>query len=428
MRYFASRFFVILLIYIFVKPCILNADEQHFTPLPPDLDGSMMPYDFRACTQVPVLPDSLTPVYVAYVARHGARYLSGPSKTQTILDYLTPHRNKGLLSETGEAFFGMIENIHKTNEGNWGDLSQLGMEEEKRLGSRMAEAFPELANANPEIYAISSPSPRVVMTMYAFNHRLAQINDSITATTIEGHQLEPLLCCFIADRKYAEFRKSGNWIPVYDDFVRHNVPDDPARRLFSSTNLSDDQLRRLTLDMYEVLKASRAYGFEPPTTRWMSVKEYHACWRADNLRHYLRNTITSLSNLAGVASAPLLRRIISDADKACSATRIFDSHTALNCYFGHCETLLPLLSLMQIPACLDMPYDFENIDDCWKIQDISPLAANLLILFATSPSGNIYVTLQLNGRTISPLRGEPDIIPWSTLRSAWLDRMDTLFR
>ena len=52
--------------------------------LPAYLDGSMMPYDFSACDPVPQWPDSLRPVFVAYVARHGARYLSGPKKVDEL--------------------------------------------------------------------------------------------------------------------------------------------------------------------------------------------------------------------------------------------------------------------------------------------------------------------------------------------------------
>ena len=47
--------------------------------LPAILDGSMSLYDFSA-VEPSALPDSLVPVYIDYVARHGARFLTSENK------------------------------------------------------------------------------------------------------------------------------------------------------------------------------------------------------------------------------------------------------------------------------------------------------------------------------------------------------------
>ena len=415
-----------------------------YTPLPTALDGSMMPYDFSVCNVPTYMPDSLKPVAVTYVARHGARYLSGPKKTESVMMHLTDARNNGTLSDTGENFLKLMELIIATNSSNWGDLSQVGVEEQIRLGSRMAQDIPAIKTPGARINAVSSHVPRVVMTMYQFLHRLTRINDLCTARTDEGTQFDPLLCCFIADSAYANYRDKGNWRPVYQQFVNSNIPTAPARRLFTATKLSDKQLRKLTVDMYEVLKANRAYGLPAPTTQWMSEKGYRACWQADNLRHYLRNSITPLSDLAGKAAAPLLQCMIIDADRTLQGYTSGEPYNTINAYFGHCETLLPLLSLIGIPRlpaeylpksssdekipskplCTAKPAytakDFSSLHDYWKIQDLSPLGANIVIIFAQAPSGTFYVTMQLNGRTVNPLCGYTDILPWSALRDHWL--------
>lgn len=393
-------------------------DRTKYAPLPPALDGSMMPYDFAACTQIPYLPDSLSPVYAAYVARHGARYLSGPKKVKAVLDALDKGRNTGTLSPVGEDFLALMNIIRTANEGNWGDLSPAGIREERLLGRRMAETLPALADSGVRMEAISSYVPRAVMTMYQFSNQLIRLNDRMSVATDEGPGFSPLVCCFSTDSAYAAYRRDGDWKAVYDDFVKRYVPTAPARRLFTSTGLSDRELRRLTLDMYEVLKANRAAGLPAPTTRWMSVNEYTRCWKASNLQHYLRNSVTPLSTAAARATSPLLNRLISDIDHALASP---DHAPAINGYFGHAETLLPLLSLIRIPGCFDMPLDYDTLDSCWKIQDITPLGANLLVLIARAPSGEHYVALQLNGRTVKPMKGYPDIVRWSDLRQYWLD-------
>ena len=57
-------------------------DIQAFNPR---LDGTMMPYDFADCDSVVPWDDSYTPVFINYVARHGARYLSSEKKVSTLL-------------------------------------------------------------------------------------------------------------------------------------------------------------------------------------------------------------------------------------------------------------------------------------------------------------------------------------------------------
>lgn len=393
------------------------AQQKKYVPLPPRFDGSMMPIDFSTFTLPPWLPDSLLPVYSAYVARHGARYLSGEQKLKPVLDALQKARNSNTLSDAGDKFFTVLDKIRATNAGNWGDLSPEGYREERLLGDRLYSILSPLSQSGAQVKAVSSYMPRCVMTMYLLTNSLLRNNDSMTVATDEGHQYDRLVCCFMADSAFAKFRKDGKWKTVYENFVRKHVPSAPARRLFSRTDLSEFELQKLTLDMYEVIKANRSSGLPSPTTRWMSDQEYYNCWRASNLQHYLRNTITEVSDLAGKATLPLLDELIYRIDLAVEQE---SPQPVINAYFGHAETLMPLLSLMRLPGCYYITKNYDDLERHWKIEEVAPLGGNLLILISRSPSGRHYVSLQLNGRSIKPIKGRPDIVPWSDLRTYWM--------
>lgn len=410
--------FILRILIILLIPALPLQGADKYVPLPPALDGSMMPYDFTSTTQPPVIHDSLTPVYAAYVARHGARYLSGPAKMKPVMDALEEGVANGTLSATGEAFLRLMKEIEKANTGNWGDLSSTGIEEERELGRRMFATLPRLSREDINVNCISSFVPRAVMTMYQFSNQLIRQNDYMSVATDEGHKFSQLLYMFAYNLDYADYRKNGDWKHVYHEYVKHNVPVGPAERLFTRTSLSDKELRDLTVDMYEVLKANRAASLPAPTTQWMSVAEYTACWKASNLQHYLRNCVTSLSDAAAIATIPLLRKIIEDTDKSLENP---SEAVALNGYFGHAETLLPLLSLIRVPECNDIRLDTNNLDRYWKVQDLVPLGANLLILVSRSNTGNHYVSMQLNGQTVNPIRGEGDIVSWDQLRTYWTE-------
>lgn len=395
---------------------LIPAQADEFQELPPDLDGSMMPIDFSIIDNSLVLPDSLTPVSAAYVSRHGARYLSGPAKVELLDTTLNKALIDGNLSETGRDFLSLLRTIIETNTGRWGELSPIGIREQKIMGEHVAALFPPLSG-NAVTLSVSSYVPRCVMTMYEFNAEINRRSRGLQAATDEGRQFNPWLRCFSFDADYAEYRKDGDWRGVYDDFLTRHVSAAPARRLFSNTDLDDNQLRRLTMDMYQVLKSNRAAGLPAPTTQWMSVEEYRDCWKADNLNHYLRNNVTPLSSLAAEASAPLALELIRALDAALASD---NPDPALNGYFGHAETLMPLFSLLQLPGCFALPLDYDNLDKTWKVQDITPLGANLLIIASKSPSGKSYISLQLNGRNIPAWTGAPTPVKWSDLRARWL--------
>lgn len=411
---------IFILLSFFTVASQSNARET-YEPLPTYLDGSMMPYDFSKCDGMPSLPDTLQPVYAAYIARHGARYLSSFHKMKPVVDALESASASGSLSSTGKAFMQLLDTIRSANEGNWGDLSPEGYREERLLGLRLYNIMTPMHSGTRRVNSVSSYISRCVMTMYLTMNAMVRENDSLSVMTDEGHQFDKLVCCFMADPEFAQYRKDGYWKKAYDEYMARNVSPEPARRLFKHTDLNDHQLRKLTFDIYEVLKANRAAGLPAPTTQWMSVEEYEGCWRTSNLQHYLRNTLNVYSDIAARATSPLLRSIISDVDKAASGNV---PEPVVNGYFGHAETLLPLLSLMQVPGCYEMTSDFSKLEKTWRIEDITPLGANLLILISRGPSGHNYLSMQLNGRNVTPMPGGPDIVPWENVKAFWTSLLD----
>lgn len=430
MKYFSfSVVMRSILFFSFILAFLSAAAVKKPSQLPSNLSGSMMPYDFSYTESNPIWPDTLTPVYVARVARHGARYISSPKKLEKLQEAIAKANAEGTLTKEGKKFSALVKAVEDNTGSKWGLLSDVGIQEEVGLAKDFYTLLPNLMK-KARVNAISTYVPRVVMTMYQFNHELTTLSSDIEIAASEGRQYSYLLRCFTADSLYAAYRDNGNWSKVSDRLMDSIVSPEPARRILGAMpGLDDHKLKKLTLEMYDVLQSLTAFGMPAPTDEFMSESDYHACWEVDNLEHYLRNTDTPLSSLAGKASSPLLARIIADADASLNA-RLIDQTMKqadmnmsespqrydANFYFGHAETLMPLLSLMRIEGCYDDSSDFATLSSRWKDYEIVPLGANLDLIFLADPRQNIYVAVRHNGRFISPMPGFT-IAPWPTYKS-----------
>ena len=146
-------------------------------------------------------------------------------------------------------------------------------------------------------------------------------------------------------------------------------------------------------------------------------EEYRARYLADNLKHALQRTDTRFSDLPGKAAEGLLREIIDSSEVIVStaeARRLIRGVFR----FAHAETLMPLFSLMGLPGCT-VPQEAtpQTLADYWNDSFVSPLGANLILVFYAAPSGKAYVQALLNGRQIAPLPAAASpIVPWTSLR------------
>lgn len=391
-----------------------------YRTLPSDLEGTMMPYDLSREDSSLDVPDSLEVVHICYVARHGARYISSSKKVTKLTDILEGQSETGTITKTGTEFLSLLKTVSSRTGSRWGALSDVGIMEEQKLASEMAGLFPELLDRG-NVQAKSTYVPRVVMTMYEFLHSLAEKKQALDIFTVSGPVNDTILRCFDTDGGYARYRESGEWKNVYEDFVASHVPSRPAKDIFGLKDIDDTKAKSLTMDIYSVLQSLQAMGLPAPTDQWMTEEEYRSCWEAANLQRYLRNTLNPLSEPYVYATAPLIKAVIEDADRNTTPESPSDP---LSCWFGHAETLMPMLSVMGIPWCYYYSGNWDSVADHWQSQDVVPLGANFMLILMKSKTGSdVYAMVRLNGHCVPAIPGSPVILPWSTIKSFWFSRL-----
>ncbi|MDE6335833.1 MAG: histidine phosphatase family protein [Muribaculaceae bacterium] len=391
----------------------------------PHLDGTMMPYDFETVDSVVPWNSDLKPVFVNYIARHGARFLSSAKKTEALKSRLEEARRQNRITAKGTDFLNLLYKVDSVTDGRWGALNALGIEEESRLGHELASTAPELFKTG-QVVAESSYVPRVVMTMYEFCHSLAQYSSDLEITTTEGKNLNPLLRYFTTDKPYVDYLEQGPWRYAYEAYARTTLPVNPAAGMINEV-VASKELQKLSLDAYGVLQSLRAAGIETDPAEWFTEEEYADCWKVSNLKHYYQRSVSTFSPLPAECAKPLLQRMVSNADKAFNSASLTvkpnentsSTSEALKAelLFGHAETVIPLFALMKLPGCYSPYCEPDAVAAQWKDWEVSPLGANLMMVCLEDTNGNDYVSLRLNGKWVE-IEGKK-VIPWSALQAYW---------
>lgn len=372
-------------------------------------EGSAMPYPVPA--ESVTLPDSLTAVFINHVGRHGARFPSSPKNVTTLIRELAKADSAKALTPAGEELLTLAKFVSETSRNRWGALDSLGMAEQRGIASRMFRNYGMLFN-DTRINAISSYSPRCVMSMYEFTHQLDRLNNHIEITTSSGRQNSPLMRPFDLDSDFIEWAKSGDWKAAYKMQFETMMPTAPARKLFKSEyakEMTNDDARKVSYHAFKLLQGLSAMGLPSKMERYFTREEANQAWSCTNLSHYLERTASTLSTLPAEIAAPLLTDLLTTAEAAVEGKQQY----AVMLRFGHAETLMPLLSLMHLDGCYYLTNYFDTVALHWKDFHVVPMASNLQMILVKSKSGKMYVRLDLNERPIPLLPGS-DIIytPW----------------
>ncbi len=373
--------------------------------------ASLSPYPERNATVQ--YPDSLTPVFINHVGRHGSRYPASSHFTMLIHRALERAEREKTITPLGRQFKADVERVISATANRWGELDSIGEREHRGIAERMYTNFPQLF-VDSHVLAISSSSPRCVHSMYAATGALARRAKGISLTTSSGPEFSPLMRNFDLDSLYKQYRTDTAYTSTYNRFAAANITIDPLLRILGERfPLDYDKVYDLALAEYYVVAGMDCMGLKIDASKYFTVEEYRRMWSVFNFRQYLLYSASTLSQRPARLAAPLLEDIISTADDVLQGKTVASAKLR----FGHAETLMPLLALMQVPGCYYLTNYYDTVADNWRDYESFPMAANLQLVYFTAPSGTVYVRAYLNEKPIRLLRGsKSDFVSWKQLR------------
>ena len=379
-----------------------------------DCQGSLVPYP--ADIQRVNAPDTLMPVYISHVGRHGSRYPASSANCIKLRDALNNASENGTITELGRDLLSLTENIIAVSTNRWGALDSLGQAEQRAIASRMFSTYPEIFR-DGAVNAISSYSPRSMMSMFSFVHQLDRMDNKLTFTTSTGRINSKLMRPFDVDKDYLEFRDQKLWQPAYTEYFEAACPITAINRVLGKDYPygDTDNARDLAITEYYVLAGLEAMQMPSQMKKYFTVEEANALWSCFNLRQYLQRTATTVSSVPADIASELVMDIITRADGALDGSNPF----VADLRFGHAETVMPLVSLLRLPGCYYMTNYFDTVAQHWKDFNVVPMAANVqFIFFKAKRSGRYYVRVDLNEKPVTLIPNDERLyLPWTEARN-----------
>lgn len=376
-----------------------------------DCQGSLKPYPVST-EEYEVYPDSLTPIFINHLGRHGSRFQASAYFTNVLYKHFNIADSLNSITPLGRKFKLIIEEVINRTGDRWGALSELGVAEHQGIAERMYKNYEPLIKG-AKIKAEATKSPRAIHSMYSFTHRLTELSNMIDLNISSGNCNSEKLMFFEENQEFIDYMRGTEWKVVYDEYVKETIPTEPIIRVLGKDYpFTPELLVDLALYQYYLIAGMEAMEMEFDYAPYMSVEELNRLWSIFSLRQYLQRTASTVSDLPAEIAAPLLTDIIAVGDSVVNGK--LDIGAKLR--FAHAETLMPLFSLIQLEDCFYKTHYFDTVANNWCDFDVVPMSTNLQIIYFKTESGEVYVRFDKNEMPIIPYGFKSVYNKWSDVR------------
>lgn len=374
-------------------------------------------YPVSSPQHVTAPPKGYTPFYVSHYGRHGSRYLIADNDYLQVLNLMQKAHDAGALTPLGEDALERVKAVWAVSEGHGGDLSDLGARQAKGIAHRLYNAYPQIFAKGGKVTARSTTSLRCSLTMSAFCEGLKEKNPGLDVSRESSNKYmcylnyhSPESCEFNSD--------NGPWREEYRKFEQAHVNGQRlAETLFSSSEYILKNINPMDLAWYFYWLAVDMQDTETGISFYdlFTKQELFDIYQVFNYRFYVQDAnYKDAHGLAFDNVHPLLRNIIDGAEAAIAGTG-----DVATLRFGHDGNLIPLAGVLGLKDCyhsVSDPYEFYKAFASWKI---SPMAANIQIIFFKNDKGDVIVKFLHNEQETTLPAVHTDIAPfyrWSDLK------------
>ena len=354
-------------------------------------------------------PKGYKPFYISHYGRHGSRYLTKDERYSRPLAFYREQAGKGNLTPLGEDFLHRLETLWAEVEGKGGQLSGQGVRQHKEIAGRLMGRYPSLFAPGAVIEASSSTAGRCQASMDAFCDSLLDACAGLSVTRRSDTETMAILVPKNPAIDSLDSETSHWRTTVYEEFKASHVhPQRLLRSLLKDVSRVPDPMAAVS-DLYYLAMGMQDISSAVSFDDLFTPDELYGALQCVDTRMYYVN----VTGTVGPQSVrPLLKDFLEKADVAVSGS----SPAVATLRFGHDSILIRLLSLLGVEECSAREADIRNYAKAWQGWKVSPMAANLQMVFYRGRKG-VQVKLLLNERETSiPALGEGPYYDWKQFR------------
>jgi hypothetical protein len=338
-------------------------------------------------TQATPAPEGYKPFYISHYGRHGSRWLTSAENYNRPKEILGEAHQANKLTALGASLSERVNIVAADAEKRYGDLSALGVIEQKNIAERMFRSFPEVFSTKNgracHIYSRSTVVPRCIISMAANNERLKELNPDIVITREATNKNTYL------NAEYKTANKDVIDAICHDFLNKHFDAQRFLSTLFSDTLYAKEHVTNPAVFVSDIFQiAGDLQDMDHLNISLYDIfsqDDIFTLWQATNIERYYHFT----GKEAKEGAKSLMKNILDCADST-----IANGHISADLRFGHDSYISPLLALMDINELYDQKPDPENIYKVWSDFKVTPMATNLQIVFyRNSKTGDIIVKI-----------------------------------
>ncbi len=390
--------------------------------------SNYLAYPFPKQHHLSPAPKGKEPFYISHYGRHGSRYHNKPETYDIPYHVLDEADKAGKLTPLGQDVLYRLDVIRRDAHNLYGQLTDLGAQQEYDIMRRMVGHFPEVFTDSVFVDARSTMVTRCVLSM---EHALLELSRRVPTIQVIHHATERDMYYLNLQDEYLFSKKMDSISNVrYKEFTsRYENHDRLMQILFNDTAYVHRHvdMGQLNYYLFKVASNIQSTDIRKNITLYdiFTDEEAYINWKKENAWWYICFGGSTLNG----GSQPytqrnLLRRIIEEAD---SCLRL--PHPGVQLRFGHETVLLPLVCLMDINGYGLAADDLESLDRRgWVNYRVYPMGGNLqLVFYRASPDDKdvlLKVLLNENEARLPLESVESVYYRWNDFRDFYLKKLD----
>lgn len=421
----AYTFFICLLAGILFSHSQTTKQEVFDTP--EKTGGVYYAYPSSQINKKTPVPTGYEAFYISHLGRHGSRYLISDEDYKWVIALFEDADKQKALTPLGKNVLERLHLIWKEAEYHGGDLSPLGVREQRGIAERAFQNFPQVFTNNTQIKACATTIVRCVLSMDAFCERLKELNPSLQITRESSMKYQRYLNHHTEEA--IAFRSAPDtWREEHRKFEEQHIhPERLIKSLFSDTVYVIKKVnpKKLMWGLFSIAGGMQNIETQLSFYDLFEKEELFDLWQCKNYKLYVNDANSALNGgIMFENCKPLLKQILTDADAV-----IGSKGNGADLRFAHDGNIIPLAMLLHIEGCYNSVAQPSEFYKAWSDFKVAPMAGNIQIVFFKNKKNadDIIVKFLLHENEVSIPPVKTDIAPyyhWKDIKEFYLSLLN----